>query len=693
MPVLDPYNSQVRLQGVNVQAAADDFGGQTARAISQLGGELENTSRVVAQVDDAKSRMRAAAIMTQIDLDWRQRMIQMQNDPDFQQKYGVDGSAFADAFKEEFEAFATDTISAADRRDKKYIEQGLYNLGESLMSSAIAYQAEVGAAFTADTLKKSIDNGAISAKLTPDQYTSILANATLAVNTAENIDATTRRRFMDAATQQITIGAAMGRLEKGGEAAANAIKSGKMSFITLDEQGNPVKKSLRELVDARTFELLSDQADTVIKKAANERAQIYADIKSDIDTAIEMAETPEDFLNIEKAIAGNEGILKHKEVNDLRVKMYKKSKAIREDYESLQRGSAFATGQAYLNPANNDNLKDFNNYYNKSIAPILADMEPDERNVYLANLVATTKVIPDMLKGDIKNAARSLDPNVVATTADFVDRLRMSNPHLIQDIDKNDLGRIDMMNSKLASGATIDEAYKQVEDALNPANAAVYDRRVSELKDLELDYEMMALENFNAPWYVKILPGDSGSVSDTKSNFATRQIAQLTSEYRAAYETQYKMTGDTEAAKRYANQVVSGLYGVTKVNGTNQLMRHAPEKYYSINGVNNEKWMRQQVLDQANEILKNSWVVPGTSAEKDVILTPIPGVTSRTAKEGRPLYKLMLLTPDGGYQDLLGNNKFFRFEPEKQIQKLIDDARAEEGGNPLDNTPTEPGIR
>lgn len=676
MPVLDPYQSQVRLSGVNVQATADDFGGQSARAISQLGGELENTSNVVAQVDDAKSRMRAAAFMTQADLDWRQKMIDMQNDPDFQTKYGVDGSGFADSFRDQFEQYAQEQIQNSDPRDRKYVEQGMYNLGESLMNSSMQYQAEVGAAFASDTLKKSIDNGSISAKLSPDQYTSILANATLMVNTAQNLDATTRRRFSEAATQQITTGAAMGRLEKGGEGAAKAIKNGSMTFLALDENGKPVQKSLRDLVDARTFEVLSDQADTVIKKAESDRKQIFADIKSDIETGIEMAETPEDFLNISNAIKTNEAIFTHQQMNDLKVKMYKKSKSIREDYDSVDRGNAFASGQAYLNPANNDSVKDYNNYYNKKVAPVLADMQPEERNTYLANMVATTKVIPDALKGDIKVAARSTDANLLASTADFVDRLRIQNPHLIQDIDQRDLARIDMMNSKLASGATIDEAAKQVEDALNPANAAVYEKRTSDLKDLEVDYQSLAMKNFNAPWYVKVLPGDSGSVSDTSSNFATRQIAQLTSEYRAAYETQYKLTGSQDAAEKYANQLVSGTYGVTKVNGNNQLMRFSPEKYFSIAGQDND-WMREQVLEEARKQLSNSWVDPKTTAEDNVIIVPVPGVTSRTAKEGRPLYKMMLLTQDGGYQDLLGGNKYFTFDPDKKIKTIVDEAKQE----------------
>lgn len=678
MPRLDPYQSQVKLNGTrDVQANENMFGGQTARAAEQVGNQLDRTGDVVAQVDDAKSRFRAANYMAGADLDWRAQMIQAQTDPEFAKKYGEDGSLFADSFKEKFEQYASDQIQNADPRDRKYIEQGMYNLGESLMGSAIEFQAKVGADFAGDTLKKSINNGSISARLSPEQYTSILANATLAVSTAPHIDPTVRSKYAEAATKDITTGAALGRLEKGGVAAAQQIKSGKMVFMALDAEGKPVKKTLAELVDADTFDTLTNQADVVIRKAESEAAQARSDMKSDIDMQIEMAETPDDFMKVSKLISDNAGVFKHKELNEMRVKLYKQSKSIRDDYESVDRGNAFASGNAYLNPAMNDSVKDFNNYYNKRVAPALSSMEPNERNTYLTNMVATAKVIPDALKGDIQTASRSNDPKLIASTADFIDRLRMTNPHLIQDIDQKDLARVDMVNSKMASGLTADKAMEQVDAALDVSNKAVFDKRTEELKDAKIDYQSLAMKNFNAPWYVKALPGDSGSVEDTNSEFATRQAAQITTEYKAAYETQYKLTGDVTAAQKYANSVVAGTYGVSTINGKNQLMRHPPEKYFGIDNVDND-WMRKQVEEEAIAVLKNTLQDGDHPIKaKDVIIVPAPYVTPRTAKEGRPLYKMMALTPDGGYTDLLGPNKFFTFDKQKKIGELVDDAKKE----------------
>jgi hypothetical protein len=401
---------------------------------------------------------------------------------------------------------------------------------------------------------------------------------------------------------------------------------------------------------------------------------------ADWSYSIEIAETPDDFLRVSQMIDKNGAIFSHKELNELKVKMHKKTKDIREDYNSVDRGNAFASGQAYLNPAMPDSVKDFNNYYSKRVAPVLADMDESQRNTYLANMVSTTKILPDQLKGDLKVAARNRDPKLIASTADFIDRLRFTNPHVLGDIDQTDLARIDMVNSKMASGLNAKDAMEQVDAALDVNNKAVFDKRAEDLKATQPDYQKLALGNFEASWYVKALPGDSGSLRDVESEFATRQIAQVTTEYRNAYDTQYKLTGDTTAAQKYANGVIAGSYGVTKINGKNQLMRNAPEKYFSIAGSDND-WMREQIETEAARALADSLQDPNKPiGPKDAIIIPAPHVTSRTAKEGRPIYKLMALSPDGGYIDLLGPNKYFTFDKDKKVGELVGDARKEAGG-------------
>lgn len=691
MPRLDPIYSSVSQQGtLGVKASAADFGGQSAEAIKGAGTAIGEVADAVNRVEEQKARMRAGADLTRRDLAERQNMIAMQNDPEFAQKYGEDGSGFSEAFKNDFETRANEAIQNADPRERRYMQQGMYNLGESLYGASMEYQAKVGADFSVRTVTTAVDNASQSANMAPKQYMSIMANANMVIDQAQNIDPMKRAELKDKALQNVTLSAAMGRLTQGGAAAAQQLKSGKMMFTTIGDDGKTVTKNVRDIIDEKTFGTLDDQATRVIKEAESAAKQVRDDNISDIKTAMEFAETPDDFVSISKSIEDQAKSFTHIEANELRVMLHGKAKKVLDEIDSVNRGSNYASGAAQLNPQDNEAMKDYNLFYNRMVEPTLQDMPPEEKNTRLANLVSQSKVIPDNLKGDVHNAARSLDPKVVSDKADFIDRLSLTNPHLIKDFDQTDLARIQMVNQMLGAGYNETEAFKRVDDALNPSNAAVYDQRKEDIKEQKFPYADKAVANFDASFFYKLLPGKQGI--DRDSNFAGRQVAQLTADYRNAYDTQYKLTGDKTASETFANTTVRGLYGVTDINGGDQLMRYAPEKYYSIPNIDNG-WMREQVLDEAREQLGKSLTNPGTTPEKNVVLVPDPLVTPRTAKEGRPLYKLMYKQDNGELSDLLGPNKFFAFDPASERVKKLEAARDQAKNNPLDQIPTGPGVR
>lgn len=675
MPVIKPYDTQVQFNPTtNFRASAEGFGSGLGDALINASKQGHKNADIINAVSEQKSRMRAANQLTQIDLNWRQEMINRQNDPEFTKKYGEDGSGFAEAFKTEFEQQAQQVISEADPRDRKYIEQGMYNLGESLMASSMQYEAEVSAAFTIDTLTKSVDNARVSASMSPDQFTSIMANTQMVINQAPHLNPVKRLELMNEANKSVTLGAVTGLLEKNGVQTAAALLNNSLAFTVFDENGKPTKKKVSELVGADMFEQMRGQADTVLKKVQSDAKNVQAALKDEVVTNIELAETEADFLAIANTIEKNKDVWERKDYNDIRVKFHEKSKNIRDNIASVDRGNAFASGKAYLNPQDNEAVKDYNNYYNNVIEPTLADKKPEARNTLLANMIAETKIVPDRLKGDIRVSARSMDKDIVTQTADFIDRLRATNPHVLQDIDQKDIARIDMVNQRIASGFTPEEAFKQVDELLSPANAAVMEKRVTDLKDAKKDYQSLAVSNFERNWLVRALPGNSMSLTDQSSNFATRQIAQLTSDYKQAYETHYKITGDTTAAEKFANQSVTGMYGVTTINNRNQLMRFPPEKYYSIQGDNTD-WMRKQVLQEVEA--RGPFMLPeGVNIESRVMLVPDPTVTPRTAKEGAPLYKIFYETSDGQLKDMLGPGEYFKFDQEKRRQQLVDEAKS-----------------
>lgn len=683
MPVIRPYENQTQLNGVRSgTATAEDFGGGAGKALIAAGSDVEQAADTINQVDETKARLRAASLVTQSDNNWRQQMIARQQDPDFASKYGADGSGFSTAFKTDFETYAQQQIGAADPKDRKYVEQGMYNLGEGLMGDAMQFEAHVGAQFATQTIQSSIDTGRNNAMINPAQYTSIMQNTQLVISQAPHLNAAERLKLSTDATQNVTTGAVMGMLKNGGAGAASQILSGNMSMTTIDDKGQPVQKPLAELMDGATFETVQNAAQSVIKQQAAAIKQVSTDLHDDFSTKIKLNEDPSGFVDLASQIEKNKDTLGKKNYDDLRVELHEKTKKLDEDVDSAQRGNAFATGTAYLNPADPKSMKDYNAYYKQVVQPTLADMTPDQRNTRITSLVAQTKVIPDDLKGDIKITARSMNADQVSQAADLVDRIRQKNPNLIQDFDQKDLARIDLVNQKIASGIVPSEAFKQTDEILDPNNSALIEARTKYLAKkstgmMATNYQGMAMSNFTHNFAVRMLPGNSMSVEDTDSTFAKNTVGQLTADYKNAYDNQFKLTGDTTSAEKYANTVVSGTYGVSTINGRNQLMRFAPEKYFAIDGQNND-WMQKQLADAVKENAGPDKILQSadTDMSKRIILTPDPAVTSRTAKDGRPLYKLFYQNDNGGLDDVLGSGKYFTFDPDKRRQEILDETRS-----------------
>lgn len=685
MPSLRPYIDQVDFNGFQTQkATADDFGAATGKAISQAGSDVDQAADNINQVEEIQSRLRAANLVTQADSSWRQQMIQMQSDPDFAQKYGEDGSGFSTAFKSKFEEYAQQQIGGAAPHDRKYVEQGMYNLGQGLMNNAMEFEANTGAQFATQTIQNSIDAGRNNAMMSPDQTQSIMENTNLVISQAPHLNEAQRLKLQTDMQQQVALGSVMGQLQKTGIGAAQTILNGGMTVPVVGQDGKTTSKNIADVLDGNMFTSLQSAADTVIKQQGAAVKQASTDLKDDFSTKIKLSETSDAFLTLADQVEKSQGSLGKKNYDDLRVELHEKMKKIGDDVDSQQRGNAFATGESYLNPNDNGSMKDYNNYYKHVVQPTLSSLSPEERNTRLASLVNTTKVVPDDLAGDIKIAARSNDVNTVTNMADFVDRVRAQNPAVLSAFDSKDLARIDMVNQKVASGLTPGEAFKQTDELLDPNNKSTVDAREKYLAKKATgigatNYEGMAMDNFQSNWFVRALPGSMGEVDKDSTTFAKNTVSQLTTEYKAAYDNQFKLTGDTTASQKYANQVVSGMYGVSDINGSNQLMRYAPEKYFAIDGQNND-WMKQQLQDAVKENLGPDKILQAQDSDlsRRIILTPDPSVTSRTAKTGTPLYKLFYQNGNGGLDDVLGSGKYFTFDPMKARQDLLTKSESDE---------------
>tara|TARA_B100001248_G_scaffold239629_1_gene205040 strand:+ start:17923 stop:19983 length:2061 start_codon:yes stop_codon:yes gene_type:complete len=359
--------------------------------------------------------------------------------------------------------------------------------------------------------------------------------------------------------------------------------------------------------------------------------------------------------------------------NNLRKKIFNELDAEFEKQESIALGSVFANGETFVNGADSKQVDAFNDYY-QSIETSLAQMPPEERNIFIASMVSNARHLPTKLKGNIQAIARGQDVDQIAQVADLLDRVSGQNPHLMPMFGSNeDVARINMMNERLNRGYDAEDAIRQVDALLDPKNQVTIVQANAELKQMNINYDEEMQELFDA----SIIPFRDGI--DEDSPVQLKIFDRMAAAYRAEYEDHYRLTRNKDLAKKHADTMIKGRYGITNVNPDNAVMMFPPERYYGLPGSDN-KWMRQQMIDSAHERLKNSFVSDVDMFSKDdledkVFLAIDPNVTPRSARTGSPKYKLMYMRDDGTLLPITNQGEHFIFSPDQERKRLIDEAQ------------------
>lgn len=457
------------------------------------------------------------------------------------------------------------------------------------------------------------------------------------------------------------------------------------------EDGRTKKVNVRDMIGEDVLSsVLPDITDKGMREAAEQQsllnaatAEARSSYELRIASATSAAELDGMVREIDRNVDGVGGVI---QANDLKQRIIGKTKDYREKLESVSRGSAFANGSAYLNPESSQSVKDFNNYYENTVLPQLAGLDQDHRNTLLTNIIDRSRVVPDAIKGDIKAASRSRRKEEVIAAADLIDRIRSVNPNMAADFSSKDVNRLETVRANLEAGYDDDEAFDRADTILDPANEAMVKLRRDEIKRAKIDFRDKALTSIQPSFAWRMLPGRQG-VDDTDSPGPTpQQSIQMGADYQRAYESHYVETGNADLAEKHASLVIKRSYGMTSINGQNQIMKYAPENYYGVPGLSideNTEWMRKEIIGEGKKRLKERGIVlpDDYDAKSNIFLVPDPYVTPRTARKGRPYYKIMYTDPaNGALRDALDADEFFQPSTSSAADSIIEKARASAAG-------------
>lgn len=298
------------------------------------------------------------------------------------------------------------------------------------------------------------------------------------------------------------------------------------------------------------------------------------------------------------------------------------------------------------------------------------------------SIVTRTGIVPPSVSTQIRGAFVSPDPQKVAAGARMAVSLMSRN----RNIFAGEQGRED-----IEGNATKYEHYSELwgpegaAQRLAQENDPAFKARVPTLKGDDLD--KIVKDNVRATDIGK----EFGSWwSNAKVGFTLETKLQATRDYEEVFKDELLKTanGDVNEARKQAFRKLKNLYAPTNVNGSNTVMRFAPEGAAAYKGIDN---VSDKIAAQAVEAIKNS--TGQVVNRKDLVLAPVPfGQTASVYDTGEPPpYYLFYRTPNGletAKGAFVADPQRMRDEISAERQKAFDTRPAHprpkvEYGNPL----------
>ena len=316
--------------------------------------------------------------------------------------------------------------------------------------------------------------------------------------------------------------------------------------------------------------------------------------------------------------------------------------AAEKEVRVLRDAEARFNAGAPFNPFNPDDKKAVEKIY-QNMGRQEQPIPPNER---LALVVERTGVLPSSVATELRGAVVSGDPNRTGQALTVASGLLQRNPNIFDAVD---------------GGKSIEEnavKYRHYTESLEftPQEAA---KRIVEQQTPEYKQKVQArLKNEDIKKIVEknLQPSDLSSrfnegvpfFSRPNVGFGPEQKLSMFNDYAELFREFYGETGDISESKKLAQNQLAKVWGVTKINGSNILMRYPPEKSAAMAGIENPS---KFVSDEAVASIKKE---TGKDVDAGTIsIVPIPGVTSgQFFTSPSPQYFLFWRDKNGNPQSL-----------------------------------------
>ena len=279
---------------------------------------------------------------------------------------------------------------------------------------------------------------------------------------------------------------------------------------------------------------------------------------------------------------------------------------------------------------------DINKYYDEIYAPAQEGATPEQRMLTDAIFIQKTRMIPSTVKNQTNSYLLSGDPALIMQAAQLIDRVD-ETPGMFDQITNVQTKAFASNMVRLMEVMDPKEALRLSQQLTDPADQ----NRVTARRD------QIKTEKYNekyVDWTRKIV----GETNPTSFQNAVNQ-------YQTIFESYYLAGSDEDSARAQATKMIQSNY----TESTFGDMMYAPEQYYAVNG--SVEYMR----DEIDTLIRAE--MPNMQFDKDNIYLLTDDYTARTATEGAPQYRVLILDDDGIFQQRSG---YFVPDIEGQEAKL-----------------------
>ncbi|HDU8428731.1 hypothetical protein Q4R36_11315 [Morganella morganii] len=279
-----------------------------------------------------------------------------------------------------------------------------------------------------------------------------------------------------------------------------------------------------------------------------------------------------------------------------------------------------------LDPTDKNNQEAADNYFEKNLQSGFSLRDENSLNA-VAELSSRTGIIPSQVKTIFNTGATSKDPEVVLPIAKMYGQIFDNNPAAVTDMPSSTMAYYTKVYELNRAGMPEDKAvetayrltYEQDDRTKQMIAAQVRD------KDYMKGRDKAAQANINSFYTL----GGFSSPGADKPGINNREYLR---DYQTLYDANFAETGgDAKLAQKMTDAQVKKTWGVTSVNGKEEIMKYAPEAAYGITSSGAGNWIKGQWEEDKKQLA--SKVFGGLPEDAEIVLVP-DAVTPRDLSYG-----------------------------------------------------------